>query len=92
MGPMVRAVIQEFLEARWRGLSEPRKGATKLWMLDPYGLLVTPSRWRSSPPRRMFQMMSQATQSKMKAIALDRFSGLETMKLQTLPVPEVGPE
>ena len=26
----------------------------------------------------------------MKAIALDRFGGLETMKLQTLPVPEVG--
>jgi NADPH:quinone reductase len=27
----------------------------------------------------------------MKAIALDRFGDLETMKLQTLPVPEVGP-
>jgi len=27
----------------------------------------------------------------MKAIALDRFGGLETMKLQTLPVPEIGP-
>ena len=27
----------------------------------------------------------------MKAIALDRFGGLETMKLQILPVPEVGP-
>ncbi|HEY5704010.1 MAG TPA: NADP-dependent oxidoreductase [Terrimicrobiaceae bacterium] len=27
----------------------------------------------------------------MKAIALDRFGGLETMKLQMLPVPEVGP-
>ena len=35
--------------------------------------------------------MSQKTQSTMKAIALDRFGGLETMKLQTLPVPEVGP-
>ena len=35
--------------------------------------------------------MKQATQNKMKAIALDRFGGLETMKLQTLPVPEVGP-
>jgi NADPH:quinone reductase len=35
--------------------------------------------------------MKQATQSTMKAIALDRFGGLETMKLQTLPVPEVGP-
>jgi NADPH:quinone reductase-like Zn-dependent oxidoreductase len=30
-------------------------------------------------------------QSTMKAIALDRFGGLETMKLQILPVPEVGP-
>jgi NADPH:quinone reductase-like Zn-dependent oxidoreductase len=28
----------------------------------------------------------------MKAIALDRFGGLETIKLQTLPVPEVGPD
>ena len=35
--------------------------------------------------------MIQATQSTMKAIALDRFGGLETMKLQTLPVPEVDP-
>ena len=35
--------------------------------------------------------MNQATQKTMKAIALDRFGGLETMKLQTLPVPEVGP-
>jgi NADPH2:quinone reductase len=33
----------------------------------------------------------QATQSTMKAIALGRFSGLETMKLQMLPVPEVAP-
>jgi NADPH2:quinone reductase len=29
-------------------------------------------------------------QSTMKAVALDRFGGLETMKLQMLPVPEVG--
>jgi NADPH:quinone reductase len=36
--------------------------------------------------------MIQTTQSKMKAIALDRFGGLETIKLQTLPVPEVGPD
>jgi NADPH:quinone reductase-like Zn-dependent oxidoreductase len=35
--------------------------------------------------------MIQATQSTMKAIALDRFGGLETMKLQMVPVPEVGP-
>jgi NADPH:quinone reductase len=39
----------------------------------------------------MLHAMKQATQNKMKAIALDRFGGLETMKLQTLPVPEVGP-
>ena len=38
----------------------------------------------------MSQTMIQATQSTMKAIALDRFGGLETMKLQILPVPEVG--
>jgi NADPH:quinone reductase len=30
-------------------------------------------------------------QSTMKAVALDRFGGLEMMKLQMLPVPEVGP-
>jgi hypothetical protein len=29
-------------------------------------------------------------QSTMKPIALDRFGGLETMKLQVVPVPEVG--
>jgi NADPH:quinone reductase len=28
----------------------------------------------------------------MKSIALDRFGGLDKMKLQTLPVPEVGPD
>jgi NADPH:quinone reductase len=39
----------------------------------------------------MLPTMMQATQSRMKAIALDRFGGLETMKLQTLPLPEVGP-
>jgi NADPH2:quinone reductase len=39
----------------------------------------------------MLHTMIQATQSTMKAIALDRFGGLETMKLQMLPVPEVGP-
>ena len=39
----------------------------------------------------MLHTMKQATQSTMKAIALDRFGGLETMKLQMLPVPEVGP-
>ena len=39
----------------------------------------------------MLHSMNQATQKTMKAIALDRFGGLETMKLQMLPVPEVGP-
>ena len=39
----------------------------------------------------MLHSMNQATQKTMKAIALDRFGGLETMKLQILPVPEVGP-
>ena len=40
----------------------------------------------------MSNTMIQATQSTMKAIALDRFGGLETMKLQMLPVPEADPE
>ena len=40
----------------------------------------------------MSDTMIQPTQSTMKAIALDRFGGLETMKLQMLPVPEVGPD
>src|SRR4029077_12393870 len=35
---------------------------------------------------------SQATQRTMKAIALDHFGDRETMKLQMLPVPEVGPD
>ena len=39
----------------------------------------------------MLDTMSQATQRTMKAIALDHFGGRETMKLQMLPVPEVGP-
>src|SRR5258705_12652462 len=40
----------------------------------------------------MSETMMQPKQSTMKAIALDRFGGLETMKLQMLPVPEVGPD
>ena len=36
--------------------------------------------------------MSQATQRTMKAIALDHFGDRETLKLQMLPVPEVGPD
>ena len=39
----------------------------------------------------MSDTMIQATQRTMKAIALDRFGGLETMKLQMLPVPEADP-
>jgi NADPH2:quinone reductase len=34
--------------------------------------------------------MQQTKQKDMQAVALDRFGGLETMKLRTLPVPEVG--
>lgn len=36
--------------------------------------------------------MTQTTQNTMQAIAIDRFGGIETLKLQTLPRPEVGPE
>lgn len=36
--------------------------------------------------------MSQTTQNTMQAVAIDRFGGPETIHLQTLPVPEVGPD
>lgn len=36
--------------------------------------------------------MSQTTQNSMEAAAIDRFGGVETITLQTLPVPEVGPD
>jgi NADPH2:quinone reductase len=36
--------------------------------------------------------MTQTMLSTMKAVAIDRFGGLETLKIQTLPVPEVGPD
>src|SRR5262249_55875033 len=36
--------------------------------------------------------MSQTTQTTMKAIAINRFGGPETLALQTIPVPEVGPD
>ena len=36
--------------------------------------------------------MTQTTQNTMQAAAIDRFGGLETIRLQTLPVPEVGPD
>src|SRR5438105_6799810 len=36
--------------------------------------------------------MRQTTPNTMRAAALDRFGGIETITMQTLPVPEVGPE
>ena len=36
--------------------------------------------------------MRQTTPNTMRAAAIDRFGGIETITLQTLPVPEVGPE
>src|SRR5579863_8941867 len=36
--------------------------------------------------------MKQAKNNTMKAVAIDRFGGPETLTLETLPVPEVGPE
>ncbi|HET6204930.1 MAG TPA: NADP-dependent oxidoreductase [Planctomycetota bacterium] len=36
--------------------------------------------------------MTRTTQTTMRAAALDRFGGPETIRLQTLPLPEVGPD
>jgi NADPH:quinone reductase-like Zn-dependent oxidoreductase len=36
--------------------------------------------------------MKQAKDNTMKAAAIDRFGGAETLTLETLPVPEVGPD
>ncbi|MEO6435827.1 MAG: NADP-dependent oxidoreductase, partial [Tepidisphaeraceae bacterium] len=36
--------------------------------------------------------MTQTTQNTMRAAAIDRFGGIETIRMQTLPVPEVGPD
>jgi NADPH:quinone reductase len=36
--------------------------------------------------------MKQAKNNTMKAVAIDRFGGPETLTLETLPVPEVGPD
>ncbi len=36
--------------------------------------------------------MTQTTKNTMRAAAIDRFGGRETLTLQTLPVPEVGPD
>src|SRR5512138_1120330 len=35
---------------------------------------------------------SQTIPKDMQAAAIDRFGGVDTIKLQTLPVPEVGPD
>jgi NADPH:quinone reductase-like Zn-dependent oxidoreductase len=36
--------------------------------------------------------MRQTKQNTMKAVAIDRFGGPETLTVQSLPVPEVGPD
>lgn len=36
--------------------------------------------------------MTQTIPDTMRAAAIDRFGGPETLELQTLPVPEVGPD
>src|SRR5215469_1121869 len=36
--------------------------------------------------------MKQATNNTMKAVAIDRFGGPKALTLETLPVPEVGPD
>jgi hypothetical protein len=36
--------------------------------------------------------MTKAKQNTMQAAAIDRFGGVETITLQTLPMPEVGPD
>ena len=36
--------------------------------------------------------MTKTKQNTMQAAAIDRFGGIETITLRTLPVPEVGPD
>ena len=36
--------------------------------------------------------MKQTTPTSMQAAAIDRFGGIETIQLQTLPVPDIGPD
>jgi len=36
--------------------------------------------------------MTNISNTTMRAVAIDRFGGIETLALQTLPVPEVGPD
>jgi hypothetical protein len=38
------------------------------------------------------KIMTKTKQDTMHAAALDRFGGIETITLQTLPMPEVGPD
>ena len=35
--------------------------------------------------------MTQTTQHTMRAVAIDRFGGIETLTLRTVPIPELGP-
>jgi NADPH2:quinone reductase len=37
-------------------------------------------------------MITSPVQKTMHAAAIDRFGGIETFKLQTLPVPQIGPD
>lgn len=39
-----------------------------------------------------YPVMEQTTNHRMKAVALDHFGGVDTLAVDTLPVPEVGPE
>ena len=36
--------------------------------------------------------MKQTTPTSMQAAAIDRFGGIKTIQLQTLPVPDIGPD
>jgi hypothetical protein len=36
--------------------------------------------------------MKQTTPTRMQAAAINRFGGIETIQLQTLPVPNIGPD
>jgi len=36
--------------------------------------------------------LKRATETTMRAAALDRFGGVETIQMKTIPVPEPGPD
>jgi len=36
--------------------------------------------------------LQKTVRKTMRAVALDRFGGIEEMQVRTLPVPEVGPD